>query len=152
MSLKHALAFGAILIFGAAMALPEPHEGMIDNEFIRDVGVVFSKPNFQGDKKFIFEIKDESACQVFGAGDLPSIKICKSDVQCNFYTGSNCELSQSNYVIAIGCGDVAQVSTPVGNYFKHYKCGQVGQLGPVNQTIKTIPHDPTADEAEAMGN
>jgi hypothetical protein len=47
---------------GLAMALPEPHKGMIDNTHVRDVGVIFSKPDFQGDSKFILEMKDTPEC------------------------------------------------------------------------------------------
>jgi|TARA_R110002003_G_scaffold1048_16_gene22285 hypothetical protein len=63
MSLKQILTFVFAVIVGIAMALPEPHNGMVDNDHVRDVGVIYSKPNFQGDKKFVFEVKDGSGCQ-----------------------------------------------------------------------------------------
>lgn len=51
-----------MLIIGLTMAVPEPHRGMIDNDDVRDVGVVYTKPDFAGTKKFIFEVKAEPGC------------------------------------------------------------------------------------------
>ena len=64
MSFIQILTFAVFYLAGLAMALPEPHKGMIDNDYVRDVGVVYSKPNFQGKSKFVFELKEQSECLV----------------------------------------------------------------------------------------
>ncbi|KAF2826501.1 hypothetical protein CC86DRAFT_292865 [Ophiobolus disseminans] len=131
-------------------ALPGPHIGMVENNDLRDVGVVYSKANYQGTTKFVFELKNKSDCLDFDDTVL-SIKICKQDVECVFYTGSSCNASNDNFAVAIGCGDVAEVKTPKGNHFKRYRCGKPGAMGSVNFTVPTTPHVVGADDGGAMG-
>jgi hypothetical protein len=44
------------------------------------------------------------------------------------------------------------VSTPKGNHFNYYRCAKAGNVGNVNHTVKTVPHNSAADAEEGMGN
>jgi hypothetical protein len=108
MLFKPAIALVGLCTISFTMALPEPHKGMVDSANIRDIGVVYSKPNFQGYKGFILEHKGASNCQSMYAPhrhylralcltsnsdvSVGSIQICKEDVQCTFYDASNTKL------------------------------------------------------------
>jgi hypothetical protein len=61
-SCKYVFAYAALSLLGLSMALPEPHTGMVDNGDIRDVGAIYSKPNYQGTHNFIYEIKGKPDC------------------------------------------------------------------------------------------
>jgi hypothetical protein len=99
MYFQQAMSFALISHLGFAVA----HTGMIDNDDHRDVGLIYTKPNFQGETKAIFEIKDKPECLPLHAypsrayinqltrhsGQLiMSILICKTDVKCTFHTVS----------------------------------------------------------------
>lgn len=60
-SLRLSILLTLLFVMFAA-AVPEPHRGMIDNDDIRDVGVVYTAANFTGTRKFIFETKRELKC------------------------------------------------------------------------------------------
>ncbi|KAF2033409.1 hypothetical protein EK21DRAFT_108877 [Setomelanomma holmii] len=153
MSLKQVVVFFCALFISVAVALPEPHQGMVDNAHARDVGVVYGQKNFKGAQKFVFEIKDDpTACQPLNGVSVMSIQICKSDIQCNFYTGTNCEASATNFAVAVPCGDAPDVSTPNGNKFNRYRCGRAGKVGQANQTVKTTPHSSPSDSSAIMDN
>ncbi|KAF1918153.1 hypothetical protein BDU57DRAFT_444093 [Ampelomyces quisqualis] len=131
-----------------AMALPGPHRGMVDNDSIRDVGEIYTKPDFSGNRKFIFETKSTPECLPLFA-EIASIRICKTDVACTFYTGVSCSADRSNHAVRVGCGDVANVTTPWGKYFKYYRCGAAEKQGVMDIELATEPHDDSNDE-EAM--
>ena len=46
----------------AATALALPHDQMVNNEFIRDVGVIYSNSNFTGAATFLVTHKKERKC------------------------------------------------------------------------------------------
>lgn len=50
-----------LVVLGLA-AIAMGHEGMVDNEHVRDVGVVFSEPNFTGASEFVWEMKHDNDC------------------------------------------------------------------------------------------
>jgi hypothetical protein len=50
------------ILAGIVMALPQPHTGMVDNDNVRDVGVIYTTTNFEGSAKFVFEIKAKPEC------------------------------------------------------------------------------------------
>lgn len=85
MKLYQAILLTIFGLLGLGAARPQPHQGMVDTATLRDVGVIYGKPNFQGRNKFIFEIKAAPECLPLNTG-VASIKICKSDVACTFYT------------------------------------------------------------------
>jgi hypothetical protein len=60
---QQALAFFVLRLVAPAIALPEPHRGMLDNMDTRDVGIVYTRRDFQGEKRFIFEHKTDTDCQ-----------------------------------------------------------------------------------------
>jgi hypothetical protein len=96
----------------------------------------------------------------FGGMDVVSVAICKTDVECTYYTvsgpilelrisatnnsqGSDCDANTDSYAVGVGCGDASLVETPKGNEFRSYRCGKIGTLGPVNYNVQTTPHDAT---------
>lgn len=56
------MSFAILALAGIAMAFPQPHNGMVDNANIRDVGVIYTGTNFTGAPKFIFELKARPEC------------------------------------------------------------------------------------------
>ncbi|KAH8716998.1 hypothetical protein GQ44DRAFT_624507 [Phaeosphaeriaceae sp. PMI808] len=151
-------------IFG----FPEPHKGMIDNENHRDVGVAYGKPKFQGNASFMFEIKASPTCLPFNS-TLLSIKICKTDTECTFYArrehhgaqishigggagsdDNNCKASPDNYAVAVGCGDVANVTTAVGNHFDYYSCWTKDKAGSAHLKLEAAPHDVSKNLTSSM--
>jgi hypothetical protein len=62
MALKQRLGIVLFAILGLVVAIPNPHVGMIDTAALRDVGVIYTEPNFQGDHAFIFEVKGNPTC------------------------------------------------------------------------------------------
>jgi hypothetical protein len=64
--------------------------------------------------------------------------------------GSDCTNSSNNYAVRVGCGDVANVHSPQGHHFNHYRCGPADKPGPADFTLKTTPHDASADVGTAM--
>jgi hypothetical protein len=61
MYIQQIVSFVFIYICSVAIALP--HTGMVDTAYIRDIGVVYSKRNFEGESKFLFEYKAHTGCQ-----------------------------------------------------------------------------------------
>ena len=47
----------------AATALAIPHDQMVNNEFVRDVGVIYSGSNFTGDATFLVTHKKKRKCE-----------------------------------------------------------------------------------------
>lgn len=66
-----ALGFTVLSLVGLSTALPEPHTGMVDNTKIRDVGVIYTKPNYQGNHEFIYQTKSKPDCLALYAIYLP---------------------------------------------------------------------------------
>ncbi|KAL5121520.1 hypothetical protein ACEQ8H_000592 [Pleosporales sp. CAS-2024a] len=120
------------------------HIGMVDDDYHRDVGLVYPLPDYKGNATRIFEIKNSPECMPLG-GQFLSIKICKEDVKCTFYTGDSCVAGQDNFAVAIGCGDADHVNAHTKDHFHHYRCGPASEARATNQTITTVPHDATQD-------
>lgn len=78
--------------------------------------------------------------------EISSIMICKTDVACTFYTGSSCVAGPNNYAVHVGCGDVKNVTTPQGKYFKYYSCGAADQKVSADIELVAKPHDDSTDE------
>ncbi|KAH7411770.1 hypothetical protein DE146DRAFT_771372 [Phaeosphaeria sp. MPI-PUGE-AT-0046c] len=163
--------FLAILgLLGLSIALPQPHTGMVDTATIRDVGLIYGETDFKGPGKLVFEIKAGPKCLPLNTG-VVSIKICKSDAACTFYTvrrsysaisvhkpenkanilkGGGCDLGPSNYAVRIGCGDFKDVKTPVGSFFTNYACGHADFKPLANMTLKTTSHDSRNDSTAML--
>jgi hypothetical protein len=103
-TINKVLAFAVLFLAGLTAALPEPHAGMVDTAEIRDVGIIYTKPNYQGKHDFVYQIKSKPDCLALYVLHLPywltqakhhsgnevsSIQICKTDVACTFYTVSS---------------------------------------------------------------
>jgi hypothetical protein len=65
------LGFTALSLLRLSTALPEPHTGMVDNTNIRDVGVIYTKPNYQGKHEFIYQTKSKPDCLALYLPCLP---------------------------------------------------------------------------------
>jgi hypothetical protein len=61
-ALKNLLIMVILAILGLVAATPSPHVGMVDTAQLRDVGVVYTEPNFRGERTFIYEVKDSPQC------------------------------------------------------------------------------------------
>lgn len=80
--------------------------------------------------------------------DVVSIRICKTDVACTFFTGNSCVAGTDNFAVRIGCGDASNVTTPHGDYFKYYRCGAAESRIVPDMEIVTKPHEKDDDEDE----
>jgi hypothetical protein len=180
-SIRNFALFALFILFfiaGVAMALPQLHAGMIDNDSIRDVGVLYSKPNFKGNSKFVFELKTKPTYSTVWAErtltDVSQQRLRRvhQDLQRgrymhvlhSIYTHS-CDIETSADKVRARTvsparttspspsapGDAAEVKTPKGNYFGHYRCGRAGRFGPANYIVKTERHEKSEDEGAVMG-
>lgn len=52
-----------VVPFLAATGLALPHDQMVNNESVRDVGVIYSGNNFTGDATFLVTHKKERKCE-----------------------------------------------------------------------------------------
>ncbi|CAO2648292.1 Nn.00g075590.m01.CDS01 [Neocucurbitaria sp. VM-36] len=148
MGLKH-LILAALCLIGMPFASPFPHTGMINDEFARDVGAVYSKPGYQGDGSFLLEFKGEPRCMSLRR-NIASIQIC-IPASCTFYTTQDCQQDSDRSSFTVnGPGDVHEVPVPKGNYCS-YICGtneNVIAQGAV--TLDTTPHDSSKDQLPSM--
>ena len=55
--------FQAVIGLLASGALSLPHDQMVDNEFIRDVGVLYPQVNFTGEPLFLVTHKKQPKCE-----------------------------------------------------------------------------------------
>ena len=52
----------ALYLIGMALAVPRPHNGMIDTPSICDAGVIFSSPNYASKGTFLLMDKQTPRC------------------------------------------------------------------------------------------
>jgi hypothetical protein len=62
MSPKLLLAFVVCFVISLVLAVPKPHIGMVDTAELRDVGVIYTKANYEGERKFIYHVKTKPEC------------------------------------------------------------------------------------------
>jgi hypothetical protein len=62
--------FQRIVYLLAPMAIALPHDQMVNTEFIRDVGLLFSQGNFTGSRIFLVTHKKERKCETVDSSIL----------------------------------------------------------------------------------
>ncbi|PVH98041.1 hypothetical protein DM02DRAFT_481228, partial [Periconia macrospinosa] len=118
------------LLGGLATALP--HESIINTPALRDVGIIYTEPNYQGQSNFLLENRKDAGCYPLNkcrTAPILSVKVCMKSCTCVFFTGSDTcgPASQDNFVAVVrGPTDIAEVKTPAGHIFKSYICGENG--------------------------
>ncbi|KAJ4357081.1 hypothetical protein N0V95_002819 [Ascochyta clinopodiicola] len=116
----------------ASTVLALPHNRMVNNEFIRDIGVLFSQSNFTGNAIFLVTHKKEHKCETVDSstlgGSLGSIQICGPST-CVFYKASDCTLSEDNtdYYFQ-GPVDVETLQSLPGFSCGSYECGSMEEM------------------------
>jgi hypothetical protein len=71
MGIKQLFAFVVLCLIALTMALPSPHEGFVDTQTLRDVGILYSEANFKGENTLVYEIKNTPECLPLCVHPLP---------------------------------------------------------------------------------
>ncbi|KAF9701645.1 hypothetical protein EKO04_000270 [Ascochyta lentis] len=124
-----------IVFLLASLALALPHDRMVNNEFIRDVGVLFSESNFMGDPMFLVTSKEERKCETVDpsilGGGLGSVQIC-IPAMCIFYKTNDCTMSEdSEDYYFQGPIDVDDFQALPGVACGSYECGSIAEMAGV---------------------
>ncbi|KAF2729878.1 hypothetical protein EJ04DRAFT_58102 [Polyplosphaeria fusca] len=111
------------------------HQGMKIGPDMKDIGVLFSEEDFQGNSTFLVETNLTNECfrLLLNTDSEPeaiqvnSIQICQP-VDCMLFTGPNCSKSddmKSFSVKVAGEGDATKLDLPdfIGYNFRSYMCG-----------------------------
>jgi hypothetical protein len=61
-ALKKLLIVVILAILDLVAAIPSSHVSMVDTAELRDVGVIYTEPNFRGGRTFICKVKDSPQC------------------------------------------------------------------------------------------
>ncbi|KAH6642417.1 hypothetical protein C7974DRAFT_101877 [Boeremia exigua] len=121
--------FQAVIGLLAATVLALPHELMVNNEFVRDVGIAYSDSNFGGVSVYLMQDKKTSKCQTDIAGrTFRSAQICVP-AACILYKSNDCTADEAGSDIYLqGPVDVntfpALSDTPCNSYM----CGTVEDM------------------------
>jgi hypothetical protein len=89
MSPKLLLAFMVFFVVSLVGAIPKPHVGMVDTADLRDVGVIYTKANYEGEPKFIYHIKAKPECMA-----LYALHLSDWHAFTNAQQGSRCPVHQ----------------------------------------------------------
>ena len=54
--------FTLLCLLGTSLVASRPHDGMVNNDYIRDVGVVYSESQIKGDRTFLLAVKAKPEC------------------------------------------------------------------------------------------
>ncbi|KZM24626.1 uncharacterized protein EKO05_0008709 [Ascochyta rabiei] len=117
------------LLLLASVVLAFPHDRMVNNEFIRDVGVLFSQSNFTGNVMLLVTHKQEHKCETVDlfilGGSLGSVQICVP-VTCIFYKTNDCTMSEdSNDYYFQGPVDIDNLQVLPDFACGSYECGSI---------------------------
>lgn len=56
------LTFAVLCFIGMTVAAPLPHTGMVNDERVQDVGVIYVKPGYEGEGAFLLAAKANPEC------------------------------------------------------------------------------------------
>ncbi|KAJ4987552.1 hypothetical protein SVAN01_07009 [Stagonosporopsis vannaccii] len=112
----------------ASTVVALPHDLMVNNDLVRDVGVIYSNSNFTGTPLFLLQHKQGRKCETNIAGvGIGSVQICVP-ATCVLYESKDCTSSgTSNDHYFQGPVDVDNLSNKTSN---SYMCGSVEQMSP----------------------
>ncbi|KNG50366.1 hypothetical protein DDE82_005924 [Stemphylium lycopersici] len=151
----HPFILLAFSLIGMAIAIPRPHNGMVNTPSVRDVGVTFSSPNYASEGTFLLMDKQTPRCMPFAT--IASVQICVEDVACAFYTSKNCGVDAGEEPdFSVGCGDVARIPDELtARTYASYQCGLAtmfagqGEEGGAVRLLST-PHVSTEDAGDVQ--
>ncbi|KAF1939203.1 hypothetical protein EJ02DRAFT_497698 [Clathrospora elynae] len=145
----------AVLWFmGIALAAPRPHIGMVNNDYVRDVGAVYPNLAYGGEGTFLLEAKNKPECITLY--NIVSIQICIANTECAFYTSADCGASKGeSAAFIVGHGDVEQVPADTMAIYGSYQCDpdhSDDDMTTPNTPVylQTSPHDPSKDLKPGM--
>ncbi|KAF2656132.1 hypothetical protein K491DRAFT_401994 [Lophiostoma macrostomum CBS 122681] len=133
-----------------ALAVPRPHNEMLDNPSFRAVGVAFQKTDFKGKSIQLVKATDGNHC--FPVSEFPwqseapvnifSVQICKPE-KCILFAGLNCNNDPDyNSVLVEGPVDVPYFED-ADQGFRSYICGDDVVSIQTKYTIHSKDHNAT---------
>ncbi|KAF2633546.1 hypothetical protein BU25DRAFT_486614 [Macroventuria anomochaeta] len=119
----------AVVCLLASAIAASPHDQMVNNEFIRDVGVLYPNSNFTGDPFFLVQHKKAPRCETNSRGAaLGSAQICVPST-CVFYKSKDCTLSEpGNDYYFHGPVDIDNLQALPDIACDSYLCGPVEEM------------------------
>lgn len=119
--------FVAMVSLFAASAIALPHDLMVNNELIRDVGVLYTDFNYTGEPLFLIQHKQEPKCEISIATRYTSrsAQICVP-ATCVLFMSADCTPSKAgeDYYFR---GPMDVDSFP-DKPFKSYICGTIEEM------------------------
>ncbi|KAF1844866.1 uncharacterized protein K460DRAFT_416229 [Cucurbitaria berberidis CBS 394.84] len=143
--------FAMLCLISMTLVASLPHTGMINDEFVRDVGAVYTEPGYGGKASFLLALKAEPKCMPFD-GNIASVQVCVT-ASCTFYPTEGCEQdSDSSSFTVNGPGDVQDVYAHVHkSKYGSYICGtDETVITKGKDTLPTTPHDSSKDKKPVM--
>ncbi|KAF3036657.1 hypothetical protein E8E12_001833 [Didymella heteroderae] len=123
------LACQAILGLLAPTVNAAPHDLMVNNEFVRDVGVVYPSNNFTGSPLYLVTHKKFPRCETgISTVTIASAQICVPST-CVLYKNKDCTLSEvGNDHFLRGPVDVENFLVVTNKTCGSYMCGPVNEM------------------------
>ncbi|KAF3049933.1 hypothetical protein E8E11_009677 [Didymella keratinophila] len=142
------LAIAGVL---APTANATPHNLMVNNEVVRDVGVVYPNNNFTGNPLYLVTHKKAPKCETsISIVSIASAQICVPST-CVFYKNKDCTLSEvGNDYFLRGPVDVDDFQAVTNKTCGSYTCGPVEDMAHIIGNTAPAPA-PTNSEGGFWG-
>ncbi|KAJ4402489.1 hypothetical protein N0V91_007203 [Didymella pomorum] len=122
-------AVGGLL---APLVNAAPHDLMVDNEFVRDVGVVYPNNSFTGNPLYLVTHKKAPKCETgISTVSIASAQICVPST-CVFYKNKDCTLSEvGNDYFLRGPVNIDNFQAVTNKTCGSYMCGPVEDMAQI---------------------